>query len=403
MTVDLSPIDENLLAEIANMHGMPKGAFNVRKDGELVERHSSAYIDISTKTDNPGIDIRIADGTKGETVYIPVIVTKSGDGELVERHSSAYIDISTKTDNPGIDIRIADGTKGETVYIPVIVTKSGLKDVVYNTFYVGENCDITIIAGCGIHNDSHDASEHDGIHSFYLGKNSRVRYVEKHYGEGEGTGARILNPTTNVYMEEGSSCEMEMVQLRGVTSTVRDTNAELGANAKLVLTEKLLTHGNQTAISNMKVELKGEGSSVQVISRSVAQDDSVQVFNPLVIGECACRGHVQCDAIIMGNVKGEGSSVQVISRSVAQDDSVQVFNPLVIGECACRGHVQCDAIIMGNAKVKAIPGIEAASEDAMLVHEAAIGKIAGDQIVKLMTLGLTEEEAEAEILDDFLS
>ena len=194
MTVDLSPIDENLLAEIANMHGMPKGAFNVRKDGELVERHSSAYIDISTKTDNPGIDIRIADGTKGETVYIPVIVTKSG-----------------------------------------------LKDVVYNTFYVGENCDITIIAGCGIHNDSHDASEHDGIHSFYLGKNSRVRYVEKHYGEGDGSGERILNPTTNVYMEEGSSCEMEMVQLRGVTSTVRDTNAELGADAKLVLTEKLLT------------------------------------------------------------------------------------------------------------------------------------------------------------------
>ena len=309
MAVDLSPIDENLLAEIANMHGMPKGAFNVRKDGELVERHSSAYIDIETKTDNPGIDIRIAPGTKGETVYIPVIVTKSG-----------------------------------------------LKDVVYNTFYVGDDCDVTIIAGCGIHNDSHDASEHDGIHSFYIGKNARIRYVEKHYGEGEGSGERILNPTTNVYMEEGSSCEMEMVQLRGVTSTERDTNAELGAGAKLVLTEKLLTHGNQTAISNMKVELKGEGSSVQVISRSVAQDDSVQVFNPLVIGECACRGHVQCDAIIMG-----------------------------------------------NAKVKAIPGIEAASEDAMLVHEAAIGKIAGDQIIKLETLGLTEEEAEQEILNDFLN
>lgn len=278
------------------------------------------------------------------------------DGQCAARQSSENILIESKTDAPGLVIHIKPGTKGETVYIPVIVTKSGLKDVVYNTFYVGENCDITIIAGCGIHNDSHDASEHDGIHSFYLGKNSRVRYVEKHYGEGEGTGERILNPTTNVYMEEGSSCEMEMVQLRGVTSTVRDTNAELGANAKLVLTEKLLTHGSQTAISNMKVELKGEGSSVQVISRSVAQDDSVQVFNPLVIGECACRGHVQCDAIIMG-----------------------------------------------NAKVKAIPGIEAASEDAMLVHEAAIGKIAGDQIVKLMTLGLTEEEAEAEILDDFLS
>ena len=309
MTVDLSPIDENLLAEIANMHGMPKGAFNVRKDGELVERHSSAYIDISTKTDNPGIDIRIADGTKGETVYIPVIVTKSG-----------------------------------------------LKDVVYNTFYVGENCDITIIAGCGIHNDSHDASEHDGIHSFYLGKNSRVRYVEKHYGEGEGTGERILNPTTNVYMEEGSSCEMEMVQLRGVTSTVRDTNAELGANAKLVLTEKLLTHGNQTAISNMKVELKGEGSSVQVISRSVAQDQSQQVFYPKVTGNARCFGHVQCDSIIMG-----------------------------------------------QAHIESIPAITANCPDAQLIHEAAIGKIAGDQLLKLETLGLSPEEAEECILKGFLA
>ena len=226
----------------------------------------------------------------------------------------------------------------------------------YNTFYVGEDCDITIIAGCGIHNESHQASEHDGIHSFHLGKNSHVKYVEKHYGEGAGTGERILNPVTNVYMDENSTCEMELIQLRGVSSTVRDTNAEVGAGAKLVLTEKLLTHDKQTATSNMKVELKGDDSSVQVISRSVAQDDSVQVFNPLVIGEAACRGHVQCDAIIMG-----------------------------------------------NAKVKAIPGIEAASEDALLVHEAAIGKIAGDQITKLMTLGLTEEEAEEEILEDFLN
>ena len=309
MAVDLSPIDEGLLAEIANIHGMPKGAFNIRKDGQLVERHSSANIEIATKTDHPGIDIRIAPGTKGETVYIPVIVTQSG-----------------------------------------------LKDVVYNSFYIGEDCDITIIAGCGIHNESHEASEHDGIHTFYCGKNSHVKYVEKHYGEGEGTGERILNPVTNVVMEEGSSCEMELVQLRGVSSTVRDTNAELAAGAKLVLNEKLLTHDSQTATSNMKVELNGEDSSVQVISRSVAQDDSVQVFNPLVIGRSACRGHVQCDAIIMG-----------------------------------------------NAKVTAIPGIEAASEDAVLVHEAAIGKIAGDQIVKLETLGLTEEEAEQEILEDFLS
>lgn len=309
MTVDLSPIDESLLASITNIHGMPKGAINVRRDGKLVERHSSAYIEISTKTDVPGIDIRIADGTKGETVFIPVIVTKSG-----------------------------------------------IKDVVYNTFYIGEDADVTIIAGCGIHNAGHEASEHDGIHSFYVGKNSHIKYVERHYGEGEGTGERILNPTTNVFMDEGSSCEMELIQLRGVTSTIRDTNCELGREAKLVLTERLLTHDDQVAVSNMKVELKGEGSSVQVISRSVAQDRSKQVFNPLVIGETACRGHVQCDAIIMG-----------------------------------------------QASVKAIPGIEAASEDALLVHEAAIGKIAGDQIVKLMTLGLTEEEAEQEILEDFLS
>lgn len=309
MAVDLSPIDENLLAEIANIHGMPKGAFNIRRDGELVERHSSANIEIATKTDHPGIDITIKDGTKGETVFIPVIVTQSG-----------------------------------------------LKDVVYNTFYIGDDCDVKIVAGCGIHNSSHKASEHDGIHTFHIGKRSHVEYVEKHYGEGEGTGDRILNPVTNVIMDEGSSCDMEMVQLRGVTSTVRDTNAELGAGAKLVLTEKLLTHDDQKATSNMKIELKGDDSSVQVISRSVAQDNSVQIFNPLVIGEAACRGHVQCDAIIMG-----------------------------------------------KAVVKAIPGIEAASEDAMLVHEAAIGKIAGDQIVKLQTLGLTEEEAEQEILEDFLN
>ena len=309
MAVDLSPIDESLLATIANIHGMPKGAFNIRRDGQLVERHNSAYIEIETKTDNPGIDIRVKPGTKGESVFIPVIVTQSG-----------------------------------------------LKDVVYNTFYIGEDCDIEIIAGCGIHNDSHAASEHDGIHSFYIGKNSRIKYIEKHYGEGEGTGERILNPTTNVYMEENSFCEMEMVQLRGVTSTIRDTNAKLGAGAKLVLTERLLTHDDQKATSNVVIELEGDDSSVQVISRSVAQDNSVQVFNPLVIGKAACRGHVQCDAIIMG-----------------------------------------------DAKVKSIPGIEADSPDAILMHEAAIGKIAGEQITKLMTLGLSEEEAEQEILDDFLS
>ncbi|MDO4443887.1 MAG: SufD family Fe-S cluster assembly protein [Slackia sp.] len=306
---DLSTIDEKLLEQIADLHGMPRGAFNIRKDGQLVERHSSANITIEAFTDKQGIRIDIAPGTKNETVHIPVIMTKAG-----------------------------------------------MTDVVYNDFHIGEGADVTIIAGCGIHNSSDEKSEHDGIHSFWLGKDSRVRYLEKHYGEGEGTGERVLNPTTNIYMAEGAHCEMETTQLRGVSSTVRDTNAELDAGAKLVLTEKLLTHGSQTATSNMTVRLKGDDSSVQVISRSVAQDDSVQIFNPLVIGEAACRGHVQCDAIIMG-----------------------------------------------EAKVKAIPGIEVASEDAQLIHEAAIGKIAGDQIVKLMTLGLTEEEAEAEILDDFLS
>lgn len=304
----LTDMEMDLIKSITSLHKMPKGAFNIRRDGELVERHSSANIEISTKSDEPGIDIHIADGTKGETVLIPVIVTQAG-----------------------------------------------VKDVVYNTFYIGKDCDVTIIAGCGIHNDGHAAAEHDGIHTFHCGANSRIKYIEKHYGEGEGTGERILNPVTNVFMDEGSYCEMELTQLRGVSSTLRDTNAELGKNAKLVLTEKLLTHDHQTATSNMKVELLGEGSNVQVISRSVAQDASEQIFNPLVIGHAACHGHVQCDAIIMG-----------------------------------------------DARVKAIPGIEAASEDAMLIHEAAIGKIAGDQIIKLMTLGLTEEEAEQEILDDFL-
>jgi len=309
MAVDLSPIDESLLATIAGLHGMPKGAFNIRRNGKLVERHSSANIEISTKTDQPGIDIRIKPGTKGETVYIPVIVTQAG-----------------------------------------------VKDVVYNTFYVGENCDITIVAGCGIHNGCHDESQHDGIHTFYCGKDSRVKYVEAHYGEGEPGGVRILNPVTNVIMDENAYCEMELTQLKGVDSTVRETNAELGAGAKLMLTEKLMTHDRQTATSNMRLELNGDESSVQVVSRSVAKDSSSQVFNPLVIGKAKCRGHVQCDAIIMG-----------------------------------------------DGKVKAIPGIEADCEDAMLVHEAAIGKIAGDQIIKLQTLGLTEQEAEDEILEDFLS
>ncbi|MCR5846157.1 MAG: SufD family Fe-S cluster assembly protein [bacterium] len=307
--MDLTQVDAALLEQIANIHARPTGAFNIRKDGQLVERSNSANIEISTKTDNPGIDIHVKPGTKGETIHIPVIITASG-----------------------------------------------LTDVVYNTFYIGEDSDVYIVAGCGIHNAGKDKSQHDGIHTFYLGKNSRVFYMERHYGEGEGTGERVLNPVTNVYCEEGSYCEMEMIQLKGVTSTIRETNAVLGAGAKLILTEKLLTHDQQKATSNMKVELEGEDSSVQVISRSVAQDTSVQIFNPLVIGKTKCSGHVQCDAIIMN-----------------------------------------------GAVVKAIPGIEAHCEDAMLIHEAAIGKIAGEEIIKLETLGLSEEEAEQQIIEDFLS
>ena len=231
-----------------------------------------------------------------------------------------------------------------------------MTDKVYNDFYIGEGADVYIVAGCGIHNDGCEDSQHDGIHRFFLGKDSRVMYLEKHYGEGEGSGQRILNPVTEVHMEDGSTMEMVTVQIKGVSDTVRETNCYMGANSKLTITEKLMTTGSQTATSNMLVELNGEGSSVQVISRSVAQDDSVQIFNPLVVGKAACRGHVQCDAIIMG-----------------------------------------------NAKVRAVPGIEADSEVAQLVHEAAIGKIAGEQIVKLMTLGLTEEAAEEQILEDFLS
>ncbi len=305
----MNTIDAALLEQIANIHSRPTGAFNIRKDGELLERHSSANIEIQTLSDNPGIDIYIKPGTKGETVHIPVIITKSG-----------------------------------------------IKDVVYNNFHIGDDCDVTIVAGCGIHNSGDEASEHDGIHTFYVGKNAKVYYVEKHYGEGDGKGDRILNPVTNVIQEEGSTCEMVMEQIKGVTSTVRKTSATLGPRAKLIITEKLFTHGDQTAQSDLDLIMQGEDSSVQVVSRSVARDNSSQIFFPLVTGEARCTGHVQCDSIIMD-----------------------------------------------NATVKSVPGINAKSEDAMLMHEAAIGKIAGDQLIKLETLGLTEEEAEERILEDFLS
>ena len=277
------------------------------------------------------------------------------NGELDDRKVTANIDIVSKTDKPGIDIHIKPGTKGESVHIPVVLTQTGLHDVVYNDFYIGEGADVDIVAGCGIHNSGCETSQHDGIHVFHIGKNARVRYVERHYGEGSGTGQRVLNPKTEVYLEEGASVTMELTQIRGVDSTIRDTLAVVGPGGECVMNEKLLTDGTQTAESNMEIVLAGADATGRVVSRSVAQGQSVQVFRPCMTGKTKCFGHVQCDSIIKG-----------------------------------------------EAKIKSIPAIDAQDVDAQLIHEAAIGRIACDQILKLMTLGLTEEEAEEKILEGFL-
>lgn len=301
-------IQKRLLEEVAGLHEVPQGAYNIRANGQMAARNT---------TEN--------------------------------------IDIVSKEDGSGIDIKIKPGTKRESVHIPVVLSQSGLTEMVYNDFYIGEDSDVVIVAGCGIHNSGDKDSKHDGIHRFFVGKNAKVKYVEKHYGSGDGNGKRIMNPGTEVYMEEGSSMEMEMVQIKGVDSTFRTTKAELAAGAKLVVRERLLTHGSQQAYSDYVVKLNGEDASADVVSRSVAKDDSYQKF----------------DSQIVGNAK-------------------------------CNGHTECDAIIMGNARILAIPQLEANNIDAALIHEAAIGKIAGEQIIKLMTLGLTEEEAEAQIVNGFL-
>ncbi len=304
----MDQIQKRLLEEVADLHDIPEGAYNIRANGETAVRNTTANIDIVSKED----------GT-------------------------------------GIDIRVKPGTKKESIHIPVVLSKSGLKEVVYNDFYIGEDSDVFIVAGCGIDNCGNQDSEHDGIHRFFIGKNAKVKYVEKHYGGGDGLGKRILNPGTEVYMEEGSSMEMEMVQIKGVDSTDRKTIAKLDAGAKLVVRERLMTHGEQTAISDYVVELNGEGANADVVSRSVAKDSSYQKFDSKIVGNAPCTGHTECDAIIMG-----------------------------------------------NAKILAIPQLEANDIDAALIHEAAIGKIAGEQIIKLMTLGLTEEEAEEQIVNGFL-
>ena len=305
---ELDQIQKRLLEEVAGLHKIPEGAYNIRANGEAAGRVSTANIEI-----------------------IP------------------------KENGSGIDIHIKPGTKNESVHIPVVMTKSGLKELVYNDFYIGEGADVVIVAGCGIDNCGSQDSEHDGIHRFYLEKNSKVKYVEKHYGSGEGTGKRILNPGTEVYMKEDSYMEMEMVQIKGVDNTNRSTIAELDKGAKLIVRERLMTHGVQKADSVYEVKLNGEDSKADVVSRSVAKDNSYQRF----------------DAKLIGNAP-------------------------------CSGHTECDSIIMDEGKILAVPALEANNVDASLVHEAAIGKIAGDQIIKLMTLGLTEQEAEEQIINGFL-
>ena len=304
----LDQVKLNLLKEVADLHGIPEGAYSLRVDGQLFGKNSSENI-------------------------------------VIEK----------KNDKPGIDIYIKAGTKKESVHIPVILAQTGLKELVYNDFHIGEDSDVLIVAGCGIHNCGVQDSEHSGIHSFFVGKNAKVKYVEKHYGEGDGNGKNLMNPTTIVHLEEGAYMEMVTTQIKGVDSTYRKTEAVLEKDATLVVHEKIMTHGAQTAKTEFVVDLNGDG----------------------------CGAHV-------------------VSRAVAKDNSKQIFISDIHGNSACSGHTECDAIIMDNGQVSAIPKIEANSVDASLIHEAAIGKIAGEQLIKLMTLGLDEKQAEEEIINGFL-
>ncbi len=304
----IDEIQKNLLREVAELDALPVGAYNIRSNGESAARNTTANIDIVSKTDKPGIDIIIKAGTKNESVHIPVVLSQSG-----------------------------------------------LKENVYNDFFVGKDCDVTIIAGCGIHNCGDGDSEHDGIHTFFVGKNAKVRYVEKHYGEGEGRGKRLMNPTTVVHLESGASMEMETTQIAGIDDTLRKTTATLGDGASLTVHEKVMTTGTQHAVSDFTADLDGENCSCNIVSRTVAKDDSRQHF-------------------------------------------ISVLN----GNAPCAGHTECDSIIMDRASVLASPQLSASCVDASLIHEAAIGKIAGEQLIKLMTLGLTEQQAEEQIVNGFL-
>ena len=306
--MEISAIEKNLLAQVADLHEVPEGAYNIR-----------------------------------------------ANGQMAGRNTTANIDIVTKTDKPGIDIHIKKGTKKESVHIPVVLSEAGLKETVYNDFFVGEGADVVIIAGCGIHNCGEQASEHSGIHRFFVEKDAKVKYVEKHYGEGDGNGERLMHPTTEIFLGEGAVLEMDTVQIKGIDSTNRVTRAELKAGASLTIREKIMTHGKQSATTDFVVDMNGDDSHVNLVSRSVARDEPKQLF---------------------------------VSK--------------IVGNAKCTGHSECDAIIMDSAVVSARPELTAANIDAELIHEAAIGKIAGEQLVKLMTLGLTTQEAEEQIINGFL-
>ena len=304
----MDAIQKKLLEQVADLHDVPQGAYSLRINGNLYGKNDSENISIVAKTDKQGIDIYVKPGTKNESLHIPVLLAQSG-----------------------------------------------LKELVYNDFHIGADCDVTIVAGCGIHNSGSEESEHSGIHSFFVGENARVRYIEKHYGEGDGNGQNVMNPTSEVYMEKNSYMEMETAQIKGVDSTDRTTKAKLAEGATLIVHEKIMTHGNQFAKTYFEVDLDGEDCGTHVVSRSVAKDNSTQIF--------------------ISHVNGNNRS---------------------------SGHTECDAIIMDDATVSAIPEIQANHPEASLIHEAAIGKIAGEQLIKLMTLGLTEKEAEEQIIGGFL-
>ena len=306
--LQMDEIQKRLLSEVSGLHDVPTGAYNLRANG-----------------------------------------VSAG------RQSTANIEIESKAEVSGLEIRVKDGTQNESIHIPVVLSQSGMSETVYNDFHIGNDCDVLIIAGCGIDNCGSQNSEHDGIHRFWVGKNSRVRYVEKHYGSGDGSGKRILNPVTEVYMDDGSSMEMEMVQIKGVDSTDRQTKAKLGERCHLVVRERLMTHGVQEAVSDYAVELNGDGSSADIVSRGVARDKSYQKLDLKIVGNAVCSGHTECDSIIMD-----------------------------------------------EGRILAVPSLEANCVDAALIHEAAIGKIAGEQLTKLMTLGLNQSEAEEQIINGFL-